>query len=298
MSKRIKNEIREALPSANPLGRLAALEYKYRIDRKPLEDRLRAAIEEQRQLDDFIREHAQQTQNWERFARQRKHAAGKVAAAVDLLRDELRLSRFSDPARAHLSARLFMLRKELGVTIPIQEKAGLFLSSVAGGSLLRAEGRPAASVVNVNACLAELVAHLQHRNGKPKLPGEVCRLYVASLAQFCGFLDADLKNPAEALRKRLGRRHSFMTYEQAEGWAKLMRVDLRGRRSDGRRSRPELAAEAFEVVHGRWPPPWRDLPSPKLWKSLERTARLGLEGRKPFRSKQSGRRGRNKNPPV
>ena len=166
------------------------------------------------------------------------------------------------------------------------------MASVAGGSLLRGKGRSPASVVD--ACLAELVAQLPQRKRQPKLLEEMCRRYVASLAQFCGFLDVDLKNPAEALRKRLKRRHNFMTYEQAEALAALMRGDLRGRRSDTRRSRRELAAEALEVVQGRWPPPWKDLPSPKQWKSLERAGRPGLEGRKPFRSKQSARRGRNK----
>ena len=268
--------------------RLAVLEHTHKIDRAPMEARLRQAIAEQQELDVFVHEHAEHTRDWEDLARRLTYQARKVRAAVDLLRDALKTSRFDDRARAHFAVRLHELRSELGQTIPIQAAAARYLASVAGGHYLRGPGHPKASIVN--ACLAELVVQL--RTDKPALTGAVRHRYVASLAQFCGVLESNLKNPGEALRKRLrrppqgSRRKPFEVVQQ-------VLMALPDRHSEKPRSGREVAAEAFDVVHGRWPEE-RKLPNNKYWKSLESSINPDPKGRKSIHSKQSGRRGRNK----
>ena len=236
--------------------------------------------------------HAEQAHFYETLARRLEYQQRLVLRAVDLLRDELKTSRCDGRTQAHLAVRLHFLRRELDASIPIKVAAARFLATIPKLSSMRGSGRPAATVVN--ACLAELVEELRH--APRPMAADARRTYVAILAQACGWLDSSLKDPGEALRKRLGQRTHRPNVKQLKALQDLC-LSFPDRVSNKPRSVAEAAAEALEVVQGRWPVE-RDLPEPEYWISLESAISPDPKGRKSVRSKQSGRRGRNRKPPV
>ena len=110
--------------AVNPAGVLASLEHRYGINREPLERQLREAIEEQNDLDRWVRRYAARASVWRKAARTLEYRREAIGDALDLLSGEIGGARFAPDAMVHLRARLEYLRIELDTCLSLIRSRG------------------------------------------------------------------------------------------------------------------------------------------------------------------------------
>lgn len=239
----------QSLPSVEstpkPAARLGRLEKEYpNINRQRLVTKLEAAIKEQRALNEFIERYAHEARLWKKLSARLTYRHRQALKAVDVLRDELRESRFNDQVKAHLAVRLFELRTELDRALRQRRDAVGRLVAIAQLSSVRFKGGLPRKTTLIDACLKNLVDEVERMAAKM---GKEERLdYVAALAQTHAcelFVPENAKTPVAALRNRL----------KAPAATRLTRSFLKRFRAACLSTLEEMAPETYAVAIGEWP---------------------------------------------
>lgn len=250
MSKKLghKSETRE--------GCRARLEHQYGIDRHPLEAKLREAIDQQRQLDEFVRKHASEANEWTGRASHLRKRQVKNLRAFERTKAEIEESNLDPSMHSQLLVRMKYLFHMIDSGLRLREACANLVATVVRSSTMRGRGQPTRAIVN--DCLKSLVEQMRDRHGRP-LPKETALDYVAALAQSFDESGRDLKDPAAALRKRVknikGRKALAFTADQLTTLTQLIQtlpVNLDGWPAPAATLR-ERVAHAREIALGQWP---------------------------------------------
>jgi hypothetical protein len=234
--------------SVSPEGRLALFEQKHQIDRTALLSKLQAAMAEQQELDQYMAAHAREAADWKTLKNKFTYRRARALASLDHLGNEIKESRFDDRDKTEWAGRLSRLREELDSSLAIRASAARFLTSIARRSSLRTRGRPGAGLVNV--CLQQLLDELRTINGHHI--NKLDRLaYVGALAQVCGMMRRQARDPGAAVAKRLKGKAVAATREQLEA-ARRLALSMRIPQDPNQESIGETVTWVSALARGEW----------------------------------------------